>query len=131
MLSLISMAAAAAPGDASPIPSSVWPVIASVVIAVIGALTGVYVRRDIRAGRAEDAITNEHVVTDHQWTALVSALQSQLEAADEKCQRQMAQLRADLEAQLAQSRRELDMALRRVAHLEAVQEGREPGGATP
>lgn len=109
------------------LPGGLWQAISTAFLGVAAILAGVYVRRDNRAGKAEEAATHEHVATTTQWDNLVTSLQQQLKEADERCQRQMAQLRADLESAMARERTQLQFQLEQANRRIATLEGRQAG----
>ncbi len=75
----------------------------NVVTALLGAfgaiaslLATIVLRRDKRAGRAEDASTDDHVAASAQWQKLTETLSQQLADADAKCQAQLNDLRQEI-----------------------------------
>lgn len=68
----------------------------NVVTALLGAfgaiaslLATIVLRRDKRAGKAEDAATDDHIAQSDQWKKIADTLSEQLEASERKCQAQL------------------------------------------
>lgn len=89
------------------VPNQVWAAAVAIATGLIGALTGVYVRRDNRAGAAETANTNEHGCQAGQWADLTTFLTSELKKADDKCQRQLDEAELRHARQMSEQRAEL------------------------
>lgn len=103
----------------------------NVVTALLGAfgaiaslLATIVLRRDKRAGKAEDAATDDHIAQSDQWKKIADTLSEQLDASERKCQAQLDVVKQEARAAAMRAER-LERQLR-LAWVEIIRLGGSP-----